>query len=60
MIKKFYVLVWFLLAGSLAASVFTGSLTDLGVLAHALAGLALIYGLALWAVLVNPGDPQPE
>ncbi len=50
MIKKFYVLVWFLLAGSMIASLLTGSLTNLGLLAHAMVALVLVHGLALWAV----------
>ena len=60
MIKSIYILAWLLLVGSITGSVVNGTLTDLGLLAHALIALGLVYALALWAVLTNPGDPRHE
>ena len=60
MIKKFYVLAWFLLIGSAIVSIFTGTLTGLGMVTYSLIALALVYGLALWAVIVNTGEAQPQ
>lgn len=59
MIKRFYVLVWFVLAVSIVVSVFTGSLTNVGLLGHALVALALVYGLALWSVF-RTGPPRTQ
>ena len=59
MIKKFYILAWFLLAGSFLATIFTGSISDLGMLGFALGALSLVYGLALWSVLTT-NDVQPQ
>jgi hypothetical protein len=53
MIKRFYVLAWFLLAGSFLATIFNGSITDLGLLGFSLGALALVYGVALWTVLTR-------
>jgi hypothetical protein len=60
MLKKFYVLAWFLLIGSALVSVLTGSLNEIGMVAFGLIGLALVYALALWAVFTNPGELHPE
>jgi protein-S-isoprenylcysteine O-methyltransferase Ste14 len=60
MLKKLYVLAWFLLIGSAAVSVFNGSLNEVGMLAFGLIGLALVHALALWAVFTNPGEMHPE
>jgi hypothetical protein len=60
MIKKFYVLAWFLLIGSAIVSVFKGTLTEFGMVAFGLIALALVHALVLWAVLINPRDTQPR
>ncbi len=54
MIKKFYVFAWLLLIGSAAGSVLNGSISELGMVAYGLIGLALVYALAVWAVLAAP------
>ena len=53
MIKKFYVLAWLLLIGSAAATILTGSLSGLSMVAFGLIALALVHGLAFWSVVVN-------
>ena len=60
MIKKFYVLAWFLLIGSAAAVIFTGSLNGLSLVAFGLVAVGLVHGLALWSVLMNTSDAHPE
>ena len=56
MIKKFYVLAWFLLAASVLVSVFTGTFNPLGVVVLSLVAVGLVYGFALWSVIVNTRD----
>ena len=53
MLKKFYVLAWFLLVGATVVSVFTGSLNEIGMLAFGLIALALVHSLGLWAAFKN-------
>jgi hypothetical protein len=60
MIKKFYVLAWFLLIGSVIASVFSGTLTELAMVTFGLIALSLVHALAVWAVLIDPRDAQPQ
>lgn len=60
MIKKFYVFAWLLLAGSIGISIVNGQIDGLQMVAFSLIGLALVYAFALWAVLVNTGDPQTQ
>ena len=60
MLKKFYVLAWFLLIGSALIAVLTGSLNEIGMVAFGLIGLALVYALALWSVFTNPGELYAE
>jgi len=58
MIKKFYVLAWFVLIGSATASVLNGTLNDLAMVAFGLIALGLVYALALWSVLTNMGNAE--
>ena len=58
--KKFYVLAWSLLIASFVVSVSTGSLTEIGMVAFSLIALALVYALALWAVLTNFAEMHLE
>ena len=58
--KKFYVLAWFLLAASALVSVFTGTFNPLATVVFSLVALALVLALALWSVIVNTRDVQPQ
>jgi len=60
MLKNFYGLAWFLLAASVLISVFTGTFNPLGMIIFSLVAVGLIYGFALWAVIVNARDTQPQ
>jgi hypothetical protein len=60
MIKKFYVFAWLVLTGSAIASVFTGSLNELGMVVFGLIALVLVYAFALWVVVRIPEDAQPQ
>ena len=60
MMKKFYVLAWFLLAASVLASVFTGTFNPLGMVGLSRVAVGLVYGFALWSVIVNTRDPQSQ
>jgi hypothetical protein len=60
MIKNFYIVAWLLLIGSAVHSILNGTLNELAMVSFGLIGLALVYALALWAVLINPGHPQPH
>ena len=60
MIKKLYVFAWFLLIGSAAVVAATGSLNGLSLVAFGLIAVGLVHGLALWSVLMNTSDAQPE
>ena len=60
MMKKFYVLAWFLLAASVLVSVFTGTFNPLGVVIFSLVAVGLVYGFALWSVIVNTRDTQSQ
>jgi hypothetical protein len=54
MIKKSYILVWFLLVGSVLTSIFTGTFDVLSLVAVSLIAVGLVYALALWAVFRDP------
>ena len=54
MIKKFYVLAWFLLIGSALASIVTGTFDAMAMVAVSIGTLGLFYALALWAAFTNP------
>lgn len=56
MIKKFYILAWFLLIGSALASIFTGTFDALGLVAVSIGVVALVYALALWAAFSSPAS----
>lgn len=58
--KKFYVLAWFLLIAGAVVSVFTGSFEPLRAVVFSLLAVGLVYGFALWSVIVNTRDKQPE
>jgi len=58
--KKFYVTAWFLLAVSVLVSVFTGTFYPLTVVVFSLVAVGLVYGFALWSVIVNTRDTQEQ
>ena len=58
--KKFYVLAWFLLLASVLAAVFTGTFDPLAMVVFSLVAVGLVYGFALWSVIYNTRDTQPE
>jgi len=60
MIKNFYIIAWLVYMTSFVTSIVTGTLDGLGMMAYGLIGLALIYALALWAVLFNPDVPHRQ
>lgn len=60
MIKKFYVLAWFLLIGSALASIVTGTFDALAMIAVSIGTLGLVYALALWAAFTNPHSIRTE
>lgn len=60
MIKKFYVLVWFLLIGSVLASILIGTFDALAMLAVSIGVVGLVYAFALWAVLINSQSAHLE
>ena len=60
MIRTLYILTWFFLVGSAMVSVFKGTLSAFGMVVFGLIALALVHGLALWSVIVNTRDVQPE
>lgn len=53
MIKKIYVLAWFLLLASVLAAVFTGTFDPLAMVVFSLVAVGLVYAFALWSVIVN-------
>jgi hypothetical protein len=60
MMKKFYVTAWFLLAASVLVSAFTGTFNPLAVVVFSLVAVGLVYGFALWSVIVNRRDTQEQ
>jgi hypothetical protein len=58
--KKFYVLAWFLLAAAVLVSIFTGTFNSLAMVVFGLVAVGLVQGFALWSVIVNTRDTQPE
>jgi hypothetical protein len=56
MIKKFYVSAWFLLAAAVLISVFTGAFNPLAMVVFSLVAVGLVYGFAMWSVIVNTRD----
>lgn len=60
MMKKFYVLAWFLLLASVLAAVFTSTFNPLAIVVFSLVAVGLVYAFALWSVIVNTRDTQPE
>lgn len=60
MMKKFYVLAWFLLVSSVLVSVFTSTFNPLAMVVFSLVAVGLVYAFALWSVIVNTRDTQPE
>ena len=60
MIKKFYVSAWFLLAAAVLISALTGAFGTTAMIVFSFIGLSLIYALALWSVISNKRDLQPE
>ena len=60
MLRKFYISAWYLVAIGVLISVLTGTFSTATLFVFSLIGLGLIYGLALWSVIVNTRDIQPE
>lgn len=56
MIKKYYVLAWFLLAASVLVSVLTGTFNPLSMVVSGLVAVGLVYGLALWTAAMSPQE----
>jgi len=59
MIKKFYIFAWLFLLGTVVASISLGTFNALTMIVVSLGVVALVYGFALWAVLINPGRALP-
>ena len=60
MLKNLYVLAWFLLGAAIVAAASTGVLTPAMLVVFSLAVLGLVYGFALWSVIVNTRDIKAE
>ncbi|MDQ3750033.1 MAG: hypothetical protein M3367_13640 [Acidobacteriota bacterium] len=60
MMKNLYVLAWFLLGAAVFVSVLTGALTPATLFVFSLAALGLVYGLALWSVILNTREIKAE
>ena len=60
MLKIFYVLAWFLTAAAVLISVLTGTFNEGAMVVFSFIGLGLVYGFALWSVIVNTRDPQSQ
>jgi hypothetical protein len=60
MLKKFYVLAWFLAAMAVLISVLTGTFSVTAMVVFSFIGLCLVYTLALWSVIVNTRDASPR
>jgi len=58
--KKLYFASWILLAIVAFASIVTGTLNGLSLVAFSLVGLGLVYVLALWSVFTNTRELQGE
>lgn len=58
--KNIYIASWVLLAISFLATLFTGSFNAVSLFVFSFAVLALVYALALWSVIVNTQNTQPE
>ena len=59
MIKKFYIFALLFLVGTTLASIAFGTFDALTIIAVSLVTVGLVYGFALWAVLVNPEGDLP-
>ena len=60
MIKKFYIFALLFLLGTVLASISSGTFDALTIIAVSVGAVGLVYGFALWAVLVNPEGDLPE
>jgi hypothetical protein len=60
MLKKLYVLAWFLLVMATLISALTGTLDPVALLIFSLFALGLIHALALWSVIVNTREVGSE
>ena len=60
MIKKFYIFGWLVLLWTAVASVSRGTFDALTMVGVSLGAVVLVYGFALWAVLVNPVQGHPS
>ena len=60
MIKKFYIFGWLVLLWTAVASISLGTFDTLTMLGASLGAVGLVYGFALWAVLVNPEQGHPS
>ena len=59
MIKKFYIFAFLFLVGTALASISFGTFDALTIIVVSLVTVGLVYGFALWAVLVNPEGDLP-
>ena len=60
MIKKFYIFGWLVLLWTAVASISLGTFDALTMVGVSLGAVGLVYGFALWAVLVNPAQGHPS
>lgn len=58
--KKLYVSAWILLAAAGLFAAVTGIFSPPVLVVLSLVGLGLIYGFALWSVIVNTRDLETE
>ena len=59
MIQRFYVFAWLLLAGSVVLTAIDGPMNGPQMITFGFVGLALVYALALWAIVANTREAQP-
>lgn len=60
MMKKIYIAAWFLVALAVLISIFTGTFDPVLLFVYSLVALALVYGLALWTVILNRREIKTE
>ena len=60
MIRTIYTLIWILAATAALLLVLTGTFDAAAISTFGLVALGLLYGFALWSVIVNRHGAQPE
>jgi hypothetical protein len=58
--KNFYAAAWFLALLAVLISVLTGTFSAAAMVVFSFIGLGLIYMPALWSLIVNAWDAQPQ